>query len=167
MSLETFQGLVREFGGKLGVPGVEADGEGYVALTFDDTVLHLQHDHEDDDVVVFTRLGEIEPDRAEQIYVWLLGANLFWQGGKGATFSVEPATGVVFLADRRPMEATRLEGFVPWIERFLDVAGYWGKRLEVANAGGPLGDPDDADGEEPTSPNGGGRPPGGDFIIRG
>ena len=38
-------------------------------------------------------------------------------------FRFEPATGVVFLADRRPMEATRLEGFVPWIERFLDDAG--------------------------------------------
>src|SRR5689334_23098988 len=99
MSLAAFQALVSEFGVKIGVPEITADEEGYVALTFDDLTVHLQHDPEADEVVVFTRLGEVEEDRAETIYGWLLGANLFWQGAKGGTFSVEPGTGMVFLAD--------------------------------------------------------------------
>lgn len=164
MSLDTYRTLVNEFGTKLGVPAIEADEEGYVALTFDDLTVHLQYDAEEDGLIVFTRLGEIEEDRAEQIYRLLLGANLFWQGAKGATFSIEPATGMVFLADRQAMGSVRLEGFVPWLERFLDVAGYWSRRLESVNAGGPL-DEESTD-EEPGRSNGGSRPAS-DFFIRG
>ena len=108
---------------------------------------------------MFTRLGEVDDDRREEICLMLLGANLFWQGTKGATFSVEPATGVVFLADRRAMAATGADDLNDWLERFLDVAAYWRGRLELANVGGSLDNGADA-----TVPPGPARP---DSFIRG
>lgn len=160
MSLEAYKTLIGEFGGKLGVGGLAADDEGYVALEFDDQTIHLQYEPDEDEVVVFTRLGQVEELRAEQIYQWLLGANLFWQGGKGATFSLEPDSEAVFMSDRKPMEVLRIDRFVPWIERFIDVSSYWRRRLDVVNAGGPL---DDTAGEEPPPAAG---PQPGDVIFR-
>ena len=145
MSIAAFQALVREFGAKLGAADVKADDEGYVALSFDDHPVHLQYDAEEDEIVVFTRLGNVDDDRREEICVTLLGANLFWQGTKGATFSVEPATGVVFLADRRGRAATGIDALNNWLERFLDVAAYWRGRLDLANTGGSLDGDADAD----------------------
>lgn len=164
MALATFQSLVAEFGGRLGVPEIAADEEGYVALTFDAVEVHLQHDAEEDEVVVFTRLGEVEVDRAAEIYGMLLGANLFWQGTRGATFSLEPDLGVVFLADRRALDGLSVERLNDWLEGFLDTVGYWQKRLAVANAGGPLVDPEMPVDDPPPPDDGGSSDP--DFLLR-
>lgn len=173
MSLRSFQVLVGEFGERLGAPEIAADEEGYIALTFDDTELHLQYEADADQVVAFTRLGEVEVDRTAEIYGMLLGANLFWQGTRGATFSVEPDLGVVFLADRQPRGGTTVDRLNEWLEGFLDTATYWKKRLAAANAGGPLIDPEIPTGDEPSPTDGGpgsggpagsGLPP---FFLRG
>jgi hypothetical protein len=168
MSLATFKALVSELGAGLGVPAMAADDDGYVALTFDDMELHLQHEADADEIVVFTRLGEVEIDRAAEIYGMLLGANLFWQGTRGATFSVEPDLGVVFLADRQPAGGMALERLNEWLEHFLDTTDYWRKRLAAANAGGPLIDVEVPGGDSPAPPNGGGQggPGGPDFMLR-
>ena len=91
-------------GGRLGAPDMAADDEGYIGLTFDGVETHLQYDTERDEVVAFTRLLEVDVERAAEIYGMLLGANMFWQGTNGATLSVEPDSGMAFLADRRSLE---------------------------------------------------------------
>jgi hypothetical protein len=57
---------------------------------------------------VFTKLCEVDRDRIEEIGTMPLGANLFWQDTDGALFSMDPVTHVVFLADRRPLDALDL-----------------------------------------------------------
>ena len=172
MTLARFQALVKELGERVGAPDLASDDEGYTGLEVDGLAVHLQHEPDDDLVMVFARLGEVEEIRAEQIYGYLLAANLFWQGTKGATLSLEPATNIVFIADRRPMEGLRLDSLLPWLDRFADVAGYWRRRLAEVNAGRPL---DESGGEEdggPDSPPGGGGGGGGGgpqrpFLSRG
>jgi hypothetical protein len=139
MTISQFQTFVRTIGETTGVAPLEADEEGYLALRFDEVDLHLQYEDEAGEVVLFTRLGAVEGDRTEDIAMMLLGANLFWQGTKGATFSIEPATGHVFLADRRALEHLRTEDAVRWIERFHEVATHWGTQIADANRGGPTG----------------------------
>lgn len=170
MSLATFQALVSEFGGRIGVPEMAADDEGYIALSFDDTELHLQHEAETGEIVAFTRLGEVEIERAAEIYGMLLGANLFWQGTNGATFSLEPDLGVVFLADRKADGGMTPERLNDWLEGFLNTTIYWKKRLAAANAGGPLVDPEiptDAPSPPDDGPGGNGGAMGAPFIVRG
>ena len=144
MSVEQFQGLVAEISARTGVADLAADADGYLALSFDDHVLHLQYEPDDDVVALFTRLPEVEEVRAEQIYLMLLSANLFWQGTGGGTFAVEPATGAVFLMDRRAFAGLRADDAVAWLERFRAMVGHWVERLETANRGGPIDvlDPD-------------------------
>ncbi len=138
MSLSSFQALVRELGLRLGAPAMQADDSGYLALTIDDLEIHLQYEPEDDVILIFTRLSEVDVDRAAEIYGMLLQANLFWQGTAGATFSVDADTGRVFLADRRHREGIAAEALDGWLEAFVNVASHWQQRLAGANAGGPL-----------------------------
>lgn len=152
MSLQSFQVLVREFGTQLGVSDMAADEDGYVALTFDETELHLQYEEDISRVMAFTRLGEVEIDRTAEIYGMLLGANLFWRGTRGATFSVDPDLGIVFLADRQSADGMTAEHLTVWLEGFLNTATYWKNRLDIANAGGSLLDPEIAAGDDGGSP---------------
>lgn len=140
MSLDRFRALMSELGAGLGAPDMTPDEDGYIALTFDDVELHLQYEDDEAQVVAFTRLGEAEVTRSGQIYGMLLGANLFWQGTNGATFSIEPDSGLVFLADRHAVDSLSLERLNDWLENLLDTTVYWRKRLVAANAGGPLED---------------------------
>jgi len=157
MSLTAFQALVAELGQSLGMAGMSAGEDGYIGLTIDKRDVHLQYEAEGDTVVLFSRLQEVDPDRRDVVYGMLLAANVLWQGANGATFSADPDTGRIFLADRRARAALDVDSLSTWIERFVDTAGYWHARIETANAGGPLQD-DEAAPAGTFAPNG--LPPG-------
>ena len=144
MSLTAFQALVAELGQSLGMAGMSAGEDGYIGLTIDKLDVHLQYESEEDTVVLFCRLQEVDPDRRDVIYGMLLAANVLWQGANGATFSADYDTGRVFLADRRSRTALDVDSLSTWIERFVDTAGYWHGRIAAANEGGPLLDGESA-----------------------
>jgi len=133
MTTSTFQALIRTFGEQLGAVGMEGDDDGYIALAFDATAVHLQYDDQTGDIVVFTKLCEIDQDRIEEIGAMLLGANVFWQGADGATFSMDPVTRVVFLAHHRPLRSLDIAALNAWLERFLAIAEHWQRRLDSAD----------------------------------
>ncbi|MBV7486820.1 type III secretion system chaperone [Bordetella sp. BOR01] len=138
MSLTHFQALVQQLGARLGAPDMHTDDSGYLALTIDSVEAHFQYEPDDGIVVLFTRLQEVEIERAAEIYGLLLAANLFWQGTNGATFSIDFDTGKVFLADRRRAEGLSEQELEDWLEGFVNIAIHWQQRLETANAGGAL-----------------------------
>ncbi|WP_368647460.1 type III secretion system chaperone [Castellaniella ginsengisoli] len=138
MSLSSYQALIAELGQSLGMVDMAADEDGYVGLMIDGHEIHLQYEADDDLAILFARLPEADPDRRDAIYAMLLSANLFWQGTRGATFSVDFDTGRVFLADRRAQAGLDLDSVSAWIEQFANVAAYWRERIEDANDGGPL-----------------------------
>ena len=160
MSLSSFQALIAELGSTLGMADMAAGEDGYVGLMVDGHELHVQHEAEDDLVILFARLPEVDPDRRDAIYAMLLAANVFWQGTRGATFSADFDTGRVFLADRRACAGLDAESLSVWIEQFVNVAAHWRQRIEDANDGGPLrspgaGQPDAAPAAMPGFPPGG------------
>ena len=104
---------------------------------------------EKDEIVAFSRVGTADDDRLKEIYGMLLGANLFWQGARGATLSVEPDTFTVFIADRRPAGLPDA-AFQAWLGEFVDVAEYWQARLARVNAGGPIDETDETPGPAET-----------------
>lgn len=142
MSMISFQALIAELGQSLNMADMAAGEDGYVGLVVDDHEIHIQYDPDEDTVVLFTRLQEADPDHRDPIYALLLGANLFWQGTRGATFSIDFDTGRIFLADRRALGTLRLDALSTWIEAFANVAAHWRDRIDDANDGGPLGNLD-------------------------
>lgn len=146
MSLAHFQLLLSAFGNTLGLVDLQTDEEAYVGLVIDDLPVHLQYVADDDAVLVFSRIGEVDNDRREQILAWLLESNLFWQGADGATFAIEAAMDVVFIQNRLSMVNPNEHAFETWLGRFVDQAHRWRERLAAANAGQPFDtDPATAD----------------------
>jgi Tir chaperone protein (CesT) family len=134
MSAEGFNALLSEFGRKIGLPKLRADESGYCALSFDDVDAHLQYEGEQDEVVVFTRLGTVDLDDPTETYARLLGGNLFWEGTGGATLAVEPETGMVFLQAKAAVRSLDGAGFGSLLERFIVAAERWRKEI-VPDAG--------------------------------
>jgi len=154
MSMEALTRLLENFGKSIGLDGVAPDADGYCAMSFDDLIVHFQYD--EGDVTIFSRLGEADEDRLEGIYGMLLAANMFWEGTKGATLSVEPDSRIVFIAAHRTVADLSDGDFQTWLGSFIDVSEHWAKRLATANEGGPLWDGDDTDDGLPDRPH----PPG-------
>lgn len=157
MSLETFAGLIDTFGRSIGLDGAAPDAEGYCAMSFDELVVHFQYDSEDNSLTLFSRIGIADEDRLEGIYAMLLAANMFWQGTKGATLSVEPEGQMVFIADRRDVAYLSDASFREWLGAFVNIAEYWSDRLADVNGGAPL---DESDDEPPHDE------PGTEFLTR-
>jgi hypothetical protein len=154
MSVASYAGLIQSFGKSIGLADAAPDADGYLAMSFDDLVVHFQFDDDADELTIFSRIGDVDEDRTEGIYGMLLSANLFWQGSKGTTLSVDPDSRLVFVADRRPVAQLNDAAFQSWLGRFIDVAEHWQKRLETANQGGPLW-PGDDNGQAPEGPDAG------------
>ena len=149
MSMESYAGLLLSFGKSIGLPGAAPDADGYCAMSFDDLVVHFQYD--EDELTIFSQIGEVDEDRTEGIYGMLLAANMFWQGSKGTTISVDPDTRHVFIADRRAVGVLNDAAFQGWLGKFIDIAEHWRKRLESVNEGGALWEGEE-NGATPTGP---------------
>lgn len=131
IQMESFKSLITDLGQHLYLSDFCADDQGYIAINFGTQVVHLQYDDQLDEVVVFARAGKIQPERMQETCTALLAANLFWQGTQGATFSVEPGTGIIFLADRKALVVLNAAILSDWLEHFLKIADYWRERLKL------------------------------------
>jgi hypothetical protein len=100
------------------------DQEMTLTLQFDESVTVVLS-AEDDDLVVFGRLGEA-PTHSKTFLENLLSANLFWRDTHGATLSLEPDTRAVLIAQRLPERDWReVEDLRQAIERFAHVQQSW------------------------------------------
>src|SRR5690606_35360792 len=102
MSLSSYQALIAELGRTLGMADMAAGEDGYVGLMIDDHEIHIQHEPEDDEVILFARLPEADPDRRDAIYAMLLAAKVCWQGTGGGH------------PERRIRHRTRFPGGSAW-----------------------------------------------------
>lgn len=130
--MESFKCLIDEFGSRLNIHDLVCDEDGYVGLTIDSHDMHLQYDVDTDEIVVFTKLGVLGEDNVTEVCLMLLAANQFWQGTAGATFSVEPVSKKVFLADRKALGLINVQSLNDWLEGLLNISLYWIKRLHAS-----------------------------------
>lgn len=106
------------------------DQEMTLTLRFDDSVTVVLS-AEDDDLVVFGRLGEA-PTHSVTFLENLLSANLFWRDTRGATLSLDPDTGAVLMAQRLPERDWReVDDLRQAIERFAHLQQSW--MLEISD----------------------------------
>ena len=86
----------------------------------------------------FRLVATLEHGDRLPVYESLLQANLFWSGTDGATLSVEPQTGSVFLARQLPQQVVDLPTFETMMESFVNIAEFWTD--ELARLSQPSGD---------------------------
>lgn len=147
MPLEQIQPLITAFGARIELPELALDEDGYAGLTFDEVEVHLQFDPVNDDLLLFTPLGQLNDDARPTGAELLLQANLFWSGTGGATLAMQPGDHAVMLHDRQAAAALDDTGLERWIETFVSVAEQWVGIINELNERG--GQPADDAATEP------------------
>ena len=114
--------LGKQWGIEPELPG--PDQEMTLTLQFDQSVTVVLS-AEDDELVVFGRLGEA-PAHSVTFLENLLSANLFWHDTQGATLSLDLDTRAVLMAQRLPERVWReVDDLSQAIERFANLQHYW------------------------------------------
>lgn len=119
------QDLIGAFGRTLGMPALALDADGFCRLTFDGTLeVNFQAD-EGGRLMLYSPVGAVAEGRRDEVFEAMLRANLFWQGTRGGTLSVEgdpPRAVLVVLCDWQSLAAPQLaEG----VQRFVEAAEDW------------------------------------------
>lgn len=125
--------LLGEFGREIGLDGLTLDADGHAALAFDDVLVNLELEEDDDRLLFYAYLGGIRGDAPAAMRA-MLEANLFWRGADGGTLAMERATGGVVLELAVPaasLDRARLEAV---LERFINTAEEWTQRLGAGEA---------------------------------
>ena len=121
----TFDELIRDFGGKIGVELTPTDGA--VALAVDDMSVLIQELPELDAVVLLGEIGEPPPEGLERLLTAMLDANHLFAGTGGGTLSRDPGSGKFHLCRWEPLALADAGSFAAVMEKFVNVLETWRK----------------------------------------
>ena len=121
----TFDELIRDFGGQIGVELTPRDG--MVALDIDGMSVLIQELRELDAVVVLGEIGEPPPEGLETLLSTMLNANHLFAGTGGGTLSRDPESGKFYLCRWQPLALADTASFTAMMDRFVNVLETWRK----------------------------------------
>jgi Tir chaperone protein (CesT) family len=143
MSIDVLRGLLRDLGAELGLPELAPDDQGYCSLKIGERItISIQYEPEEQDLVLFTVLGEVGEELRPEAYPILLAGNLFWAETRGGTLAVEPGTGAVFLLMKDKIQAVDGTRFRAMLTDFVETGEIWQKRLEDLAAAEEMPEPE-------------------------
>jgi hypothetical protein len=101
MTRDQAQALLHRLGELLGIGQMELDRDSLAFLTIDDRLIMIGYDTPESRLVLMAPLGEppAEPARLHR----LLEANFLWRATGGASFAIDPSSGLLSLL--RPLPA--------------------------------------------------------------
>ncbi|CAH0535973.1 type III secretion system chaperone [Vibrio marisflavi] len=117
--------LMNGFGGELGIDNLQMDADNCCCLSFDNTVLNMEFDEEQNRLLLYSNVGDIPEHEQAEFYQMLLDANLFWKGTGGGTLSIDKKAESVILISACNTNHLSLESFKSSIASFLDAAETW------------------------------------------
>lgn len=117
----------------IGIPELTANEEGYCCLQFDKKkLIHLQYTPSEESLTLFSELGFVDLDNQLAIYQLLLEGNFFNAENKGAVFSIQPETQIIFVSLMIPSEFLETI-FEKKLEDFINLIDFWSVKLEELN----------------------------------
>ena len=122
--------LLAALGRQVGIAQLGLDDAGCCALSFDTTVVNFELDEETHRLFLYADVGDAPRQLGEALYRDLLAANLLWRGTGGATLSLDEGRRRFVLAHAIPVERISEADFVETVERFVDIAETWGRRID-------------------------------------
>jgi hypothetical protein len=131
MSADRAGALVRALGHAVGIDDLSLDDGGACTLRFDETVLALALDEDEDRLVLHAGLGPLPAEGRAELLARLLEGNLFWKDTHGATLALDRRNARVLLLRAVPLDAPPA-GFPGLVERFVDAAEAWSAVIVTA-----------------------------------
>lgn len=121
-----FRELIDELAEKAKVDGgIELDSENRCFMEFEEMGVVIQGLDEVNLVSFLSAVGEPPPERLEELYRALLEANHLFQGTSGATVSLDPEDGWVYLCKFVPYEVLDGERLSKELENFANAVAGW------------------------------------------
>lgn len=121
-----FRELIAGLAQKVGIKDkIEFDDEERCLINFDGMDVIIQGVDAIRTVAIVAPVGEPPPEHLEMLYRMLLEANHIFEGTGGATFSVNPEGGYVYLCQQIDTRSLNLDEFAKILERFLNVLATW------------------------------------------
>jgi hypothetical protein len=137
------QQILGDFGKTIGLDDLELDAAGYCCLMIDNNlVINIEFEEPDARLLLYAKVGRPGPDRAAALTA-ILEANYLGRGTGGATLGLEPESGSIVLSRDLAIAGMDVPGFSDALERFVNTAEVWSKRLGEASASAPPSDPHD------------------------
>lgn len=134
MSLQHYKHLLHKLGLSTGIPDLAPDEDNYCCLGFDDTIIvHLKFDADNEQLMLFCRVGKVDENKSATLYPRLLKANLFWQGTAGSTLGLDEETKDILMSYQTPISHMDYPQFQTTLEIFINTCELWIKTLDAIN----------------------------------
>jgi hypothetical protein len=130
--------ILLELASRFGVDQFECDeNEVCHLMVNDDLLIHLEELEEDDEFVLYSKVGDIPDDEKEasKLNKALLKDNLYGKKTDGACFALDPSSQSVILSKRFDQETIEFQVFVNHLEKFIAYATVWREKLERGTGG--------------------------------
>ena len=123
--VERYALLLKELGEAVRIPDLAADETGYAGLDISGMLVHFQLNPHTGIVTVFTQLGKVPDEHRAAVNEWLLDANLFWQGTRGATIGADIENHEIVI--EKQVDSAHLDGadLVAFVDSFQRTAEAW------------------------------------------
>ena len=131
---DVLQQIIGDFGKTVGLDDLELDAEGYCCLVIDkDLVINIEFDEPEARLMLYSKVGAPSADRQAGL-VAIMEANYLGRGTGGATLGLQPESGAIVLSRDVPITGMDLPGFSGALERFVNTAESWTRRLGEASS---------------------------------
>lgn len=121
--------IMSAFGAEIGLPDLTAVEDGTYQLDIDDMAVSVMEVIESDQVVIWSRLGELPSAGCAKFCRQMLAAMAPGGEAEGAVFSFERETNTLYLHRIEDMRMLDLAGFKSALEQFANLLEMWLGRL--------------------------------------
>ena len=130
-----FDTVLKEYGESLGFSDMTRRADGLCSFYYKNTnlTISMQTDQKEERVVLLSQIGGVDPDDLDERIIDLLKANYFWSETNGATLSIDPEGGGVFVAMQLLVHMLDAESFSKVIDSFQEVALNWAQKIAANN----------------------------------
>lgn len=126
---DQFAELLSEFGKEIGIPDLTFDENGTCSLIFDDVVVNIEKNTDDEKIFLYSNLGTIPPQQREAFYKKLLEANAFFKGTGGGTLAVDEHSNIVLFLYQVPVKSLDHGAFSKTMENYINIVEYWTEQV--------------------------------------
>lgn len=124
-----FREIMRQFGAKIGMADLSPDETNSCHLKIDDMSVSFMEDPDAGTVVTWAEICEPPTDGASMLYRVLMESMFMGQGTAGASFSIEPESGKIYLHRVDPSAVLDLDSFCAMVEKFVNTLEQWRKTI--------------------------------------
>ena len=130
---EQFDRMMSRLGQAMGIEDLGLNEENGCTLQFDDQIINLQYEPDDESYILFSDLGQVAEERKVALYEQFLSANFYRKQMVNSCISYcEPTQSIVLILHQSTdgMDFVRFESI---LQSFIDLAEAWSKKIRATD----------------------------------